>query len=217
MRYTTMIFDIDGTLTDSAAVILHALKRTVQEITGKIYEEKELAFALGLPSHIAIKQLTGEKWEKAMELGLEYYAEALKSVRLFDGIEPTIKELHEKGTQLGIVTSKSRAQFERSFFNYSIHSYFTHIVCQDDTSFHKPDPRPLLNCAESFHADLTEVLYIGDTLSDSTCAKNAGIDFALAGWGCPSPDDVPADLLLHEPRELLSFVREAQGTLKSNS
>lgn len=205
MSYTTMIFDIDGTLTDSATAILYALRQAVLKTTGKDYDEKELTFALGVPGHLAMKQMTGEKWKEAMDIGQVYYLEGLKKIRLFDGIESTIKTLHKKGTQLGIVTSKSRAQFDRSFFNYPIHPYFMHIICQDDTPYHKPDPHPLLACAALFHAEPSSVLYIGDTSSDSTCAKNAGIDFALAGWGCLDHTTVPADILLHSPAELLSL------------
>lgn len=205
MSYKTMIFDIDGTLTDSAPAILYALKCAVFEITGQEYSEQELSFALGVPSHIAMKRLTGEKWREAMEIGQSYYLEGLKKIRLFPGVEDTMKELHKKGTQLGIVTSKSRAEFERSFFHYPIHPYFDHIVCQDDTPYHKPDPRPLLACTNFFHASSASVLYIGDTISDSVCARHAGIDFALAGWGCPSPADVPYDILLTDPEELLSY------------
>ena len=71
--------------------------------------------------------------------------------------------------------------------------------------YHKPDPQPLLACAKLFETDLPLALYIGDTISDSICAKNAGIDFALAGWGCPDHKNVPSDILLHTPSELLSL------------
>ena len=205
MHYKTMIFNIDGTLTDSASAILYALRQAVLKITGKDYDEKELLFALGVPSHLAMKKLTGDRWREAMEVGQNYYQEGLKNIHLFNGIENTIKELYKKGTQLGIVTSKSRAEFQRSFFNYPIHPYFSHVICQDDMPYHKPDPQPLLACAKLFEADLSLVLYIGDTISDSICAKNAGVNFALAGWGCPDPNSVPSDILLHTPEELLSF------------
>lgn len=125
MHYKTMIFDIDGTLTDSASAILYALRQAVLKITGKDYDEKELLFTLGVPSHLAMKKLTGDRWREAMEVGQNYYQEGLKNIHLFNGIENTIKELYKKGTQLGIVTSKSRAEFQRSFFNYPIHPYFS--------------------------------------------------------------------------------------------
>lgn len=205
MSYSTMIFDIDGTLTDSASTILYALRQAVFETTGKDYDEKELAFALGVPSQLAIKHLTGEKWEEAASIGQSYYLEGLQKIRLFDGIEDTIKALHKKGTQLGIVTSKTRAEFNRSFFNYPIHPYFTHIICRDDTPYHKPDPHPLLACTELFHVIPSSVLYVGDTLADSTCAQNAGVHFALAGWGCPDHTDIPAEIILHVPKDLLAL------------
>lgn len=205
MGYSTMIFDIDGTLTDSAAIILHALRQAVLETTGKDYDEKELSFALGVPSQLAIKHLTGEKWKEAVSIGQAYYVEGLKNIRLFDGIEDTIKNLHKKGTQLGIVTSKTRAEFNRSFFNYPIHPYFTHIICRDDTPYHKPDPHPLLACTELFHVTPSSVLYVGDTLADSSCAQNAGIDFALAGWGCTDHTDIPAEIVLQFPKDLLEL------------
>ena len=82
MRYKTMIFDIDGTLTDSAAAILYALKQAVLKITGKDYDEKELRFALGVPSHLAMKKLTGEHWVEAMAIGQNYYQEGLKNIHL---------------------------------------------------------------------------------------------------------------------------------------
>ena len=77
MHYKTMIFDIDGTLTDSASAILYALRQAVLKITGKDYDEKELLFALGVPSHLAMKKLTGDRWREAMEVGQNYYQEGL--------------------------------------------------------------------------------------------------------------------------------------------
>lgn len=208
MSYTTMIFDIDGTLTDSAAIILYSLRQAVFQTTGKDYDERELSFALSVPSQLAIKRLTGEKWKEAASIGQSYYAEGLKKIRLFDGIENTVRSLHKKGTQLGIVTSKTRAEFNRSFFNYPVHPYFTHVICRDDTPYHKPDPHPLLACIELFGAGLSSVLYIGDTISDSTCARNAGVDFALAGWGCIASADIPAQISLQFPEQLLELAAD---------
>ena len=91
-----MIFDIDGTLTDSAAAILYALKQAVLKITWKDFDEKELRFALGVPSHLAMKKLTGEHWVEAMAIAQNKYKQWIKNIHLFDGIEDTIIKLHKK-------------------------------------------------------------------------------------------------------------------------
>ena len=118
----------------------------------------------------------------------------------------TIFNLHKKGTRLGIVTSKTRIQLGRSFVNYSIYPCFEHIICEDDTPFHKPDPRPLLECINRFHANPTSTLFIGDTFSDSECAHHAGIDFGLASWGCQDSASIKTDVVLNSPEDLLKYV-----------
>lgn len=205
MLYSTIIFDIDGTLTDSASAILYSLRNALLSTIGKDYSYEELHSALASPSYITLQKYAGDKWKEAAQIGQIYYMEALNKVSLFPNIEKTIFQLHKKGTQLGIVTSKTRIQLERSFVNYSIYPCFKHIICEDDTPFHKPDPHPLLECMNRFHANPTSALYIGDTFSDSKCAHLAGIDFGLAAWGCLDSSSVEANIVLHSPEDLLNY------------
>lgn len=65
MAYTTMIFDIGGTLTDSASAILYALQKAVSATTGREYSYQELNFALAIPSCLSLQKLCGDKWEEA--------------------------------------------------------------------------------------------------------------------------------------------------------
>lgn len=206
MPYTTMIFDIDGTLTDSAPAILYALKKSVFIVTGKDYSYEDLNFALSMPSYLSFQKLCGDKWEEAARIGQPFYMEAVAKIPLFEHMEETIIELHKKGTRLGIVTSKSRAQFDRSFVNYSIYSCFEHIICEDDTPYHKPDPRPLLECINRFGVNSSSVLYLGDTSADYVCAKRSCVDFGLASWGCTAAERIPTDVILETPSDLLKYV-----------
>ncbi len=206
MAYTTMIFDIDGTLTDSASAILYTLRKTVLAITGRDYDYKELNFALGTPSYLSLQKLCGDKWQEAARIGQSFYEEAISKIPLFDDIEETITKLYKKGTHLGVVTSKSRLQLGRTFVNYPIYSCFEHIVCEDDTPYHKPDPRPLLECIRRFGTDTASALYIGDTSADFGCAKQAGIDFGLASWGCTSEEEISTDVKLKTPLDLLKYI-----------
>lgn len=206
MAYTTMIFDIDGTLTDSASAILYALQKAVSATTGREYSYQDLNFALAIPSYLSLQKLCGDKWEEAARVGQIYYEEAISKIPLFDGMEEAITKLYKRGIHLGVVTSKSRTQLGRTFGNYPIHSFFEHIVCEDDTPYHKPDPRPLLKCVSLFGTEKSSVLYIGDTSADYECAKEAGIDFGLASWGCTSEREIATDVELKTPSDLLKYI-----------
>lgn len=203
MSYTTVIFDIDGTLIDSESAVLYTLQNAVLSVTGKKYEYPELYFALGIPSSQALRMLAGDRWPEAARLGMRLFQEASASIPLFPGIEDTVKYLHKKGTHLGIVTSKMRAEFERTFLSYSISPYFSHAVCADDMSHHKPHPAPLLKCIEILNASPKQSLYIGDSKYDMECAANADVDFALALWGCREPEHFPVKQKLSSPEDLL--------------
>ena len=206
MPYSTISFDIDGTLTASAPAILYSLRNALLATIGKDYSYEELHSALAAPSYITLQKFAGDRWKEAAHIGQTYYMEALNKVSLFPNMEKTIFNLHKKGTRLGIVTSKTRIQLGRSFVNYSIYPCFEHIICEDDTPFHKPDPRPLLECINRFHANPTSTLFIGDTFSDSECAHHAGIDFGLASWGCQDSASIKTDVVLNSPEDLLKYV-----------
>lgn len=201
MNYNTVIFDIDGTLIDSAKAILCTLQNAVYLTTGKQYELSELTFALGLTSREAVRRLVGENCEEACTLGQKLYGEYMEHIPLFDGMSETIFSLHKCGVRLGIVTSKTRKEFTRSF-HYPVTDCFDCCICADDTNCKKPDPKPLLACLSRMGSKKSSCLYVGDSIYDYQCAKNAGIDFGLALWGSQEPDSIPARLRLLHPADL---------------
>ena len=109
------------------------------------------------------------------------------------------------GTEMGIVTSKTRDEFTHDFCPFGISHYFKTIICADDTQEHKPNAAPILKYMELSKTDRSKVLYIGDSKYDSKCAENAGIDFALAGWGSHNKH-IKADYFLERPADLLSAI-----------
>ena len=124
-----------------------------------------------------------------------------QSVRVFDGIERVLCDLIARGYNLGIVTSKTRAEYETDFACFDIARHFSRVVCADDTSKHKPDSEPLLKYMERANCKETELLYIGDSVYDRQCAESAHCAFALALWGAKKDMDgvcafaTPGDLL----------------------
>ena len=109
---------------------------------------------------------------------------------------------------LGIVTSKTRAQFQHDFLPYGIEGYFGTVICADDTENHKPAPDPLLKYAELAGADMSDVVYVGDSPYDMACANAAAAKFILAGWG--DRQNVPADTRAETPMDLVGMVFHLQ-------
>lgn len=206
MGYKAFIFDIDGTLTDSGPIILNALQKILKEQTGKTWAYEELHFCLGLPNTELGSYFHIDNWTEVLKDGRKYYDEQADRICLFKGVEETVEYLYDKGASLGLVTSKLRAQYERSFRRYPLSSRFCCCVCADDTKAFKPDPAPLLKCMELLKVSPSEALYIGDSRNDMLCAEAAGVHSALALWGSQTSESIEADYYLNDPEELENFI-----------
>lgn len=205
MKYTHIAFDIDGTLFNSEYACIRSLQDTLEALTGSAPAQEELAFSLGIPGVDALEQLgisnipaTFALWEKNLQ---KYW----DTVALFPGIPELLEELKRRGCKLGVVTSQTRKEYEEGFAPFPISHYFTTLVRADDAPEHKPSPVPLLRYMELAGCKPSELLYVGDRVGDLRCARGAGVDFALAGWGNPDRDLDP-DYLLTRPQELLELL-----------
>lgn len=183
MKYKQIIFDIDGTLIDTEYAVLHSLQKTVRILTGRLREFEELTFSFGLPAAEILSRLEVEDAVAGRELWDKNMEEYAYAVDVFEGMREVLDVLSERGYDLGIVTSKTKSEFEQDFGRFGINHYFKTVICADDTEEHKPMPGPLQKYMETTSSDCREVLYIGDTIYDRQCADGAGVDFAVAGWG----------------------------------
>ena len=124
-------------------------------------------------------------------------------MRLFPGVRETIRALREAGISTGIVTSKNARGYAGDFVPYGIADWFDPVVLSDDTQRHKPYPDPLIAFMRKTGAQAEELLYVGDSVYDSRCAREAGVDFALAIWGSCCPEKISAQHRLEKPQDLL--------------
>lgn len=205
MKYKHIVFDIDGTLIDTEYAILHSLQKTVAALSGNVVPYAGLEFALGITGIDALKRLGIKNIPHALSIWEKYMRRYMRTVKVFDGVTGLLGDLMETGCETGIVTSKTREEFEHDFSGSGISRYFETVVCADDTQEHKPDGAPLLKYLELTGADRRETLYIGDSGYDSLCAGNAGVDFALAVWGSRRRA-VRADYFLEKPDDLLAVI-----------
>ncbi|MGG7176870.1 HAD family hydrolase [Clostridium paraputrificum] len=178
MRYDWIIFDVDGTLIETARSNSIGLMITMKELFNKEYTEEEIRKYMGIPGDMALRNI-GVKEEKIMDTWV-YWGNKVKEYAhynyVFEGVMPMLEEL-SKSYNLAIATSKTHQQLHDDFVQRGLLEYFKIWVCKEDTDKHKPNPEPLLKAMEKAKINKGQAIYIGDALVDYQAAKAANMDF----------------------------------------
>ncbi|GGH21644.1 HAD family hydrolase [Paenibacillus segetis] len=206
--YNTFIYDVDGTLIDTELSIKKSLQKMLKVDYDRDIQMDQLDFVLGIPGTVALRQLGIHEMSIPMaEARWNYFVRDFKhSIKLFNGIQDVFNSISSREITQGLVTSRTYEEFNNDFVPFGLMSYLTHIVCADDTEKHKPNPEPLLKFMEKSGATPTSSIYIGDTIYDYECARDAGIDFGLALWGCKNHECIPAKYKFETPMEIINLL-----------
>src|SRR5579875_1313331 len=184
MRFPTVLFDLDGTVVDSGAIILASMRHATREVLGREYSDAELLQAVGGPGLEAQMQaLAPEHVERLVDVYRAHNEPLHDELEACPGMEDAVARLHEQGRRLGVVTAKRRATVELAFARVPLGHLFETIVGGDETEQHKPDPEPLLLAAERMGADPRATAYVGDSPFDVRAAKAAGMYAVAVTWG----------------------------------
>ena len=184
MRFPTVLFDLDGTVIDSGAIILASMRHATREVLGRDYSDAELMKTVGGPGLAAqMEALAPEHVDRLVEVYRAHNLPLHDTLEACVGMEDVLVRLHEEGRTLGIVTAKWRATAELAFATVPLGHLFSTIVGGDETERHKPDPEPLLLGAERLGADPAQTAYVGDSPFDMRAAKAAGMFAVAVTWG----------------------------------
>jgi len=185
VRFRTVLFDLDGTLVDSGAIILASFRHATSTVLRREIPDHELLAAVGGPG--LREQMEALDPERAEEL-IEVYS--AHNVGLHDGLEPcagvlaALETLHAEGRRLGVVTAKRRATLALAFEVLpELRRFFEATVGAEDTERHKPGPEPLLLALEVLGEDPAGAVYVGDSPFDVQAAKAAGTGSIAVTWG----------------------------------
>lgn len=204
--YSFIIFDVDGTLVDTGNAVTEAYRKVIFEGFGRQLTEKDMSLVYGIPSELAMERLGFQDIDRACQQYYKYLFEAFSGVKPFNGIVEMLEELKKRNVAGGVVTSRNRNEVANDPGFQSLLKYFNHIICSEDTEKHKPEPEPVMKLIETANADISKAIYLGDTYYDYMCARNAGVKFALASWGARSTENIEADYVLKEPKDILTLV-----------
>lgn len=211
IRYPVVLFDLDGTVVDSGAIILASMRHATREVLGSEHSDHELMQAVGGPGLEA--QMAAFSNDRIDELVRVYRAhnEPLHDeLEACAGMEDVLIRLHEEGRRLGIVTAKRRSTVELAFASVPIAHLFETVVGGDETDRHKPDPEPLLLAAQRMGAAPEQTAYVGDSPFDVGAAKAAGMFAIAVTWGRIHDrtrlEPAEPDAIVDTPEELLDLV-----------
>jgi pyrophosphatase PpaX len=184
MPFQYVLFDLDGTVVDSGAIILASMRHATREVLGRDYSDEELLQTVGGPGLEAqMRALAPDQVDRLVDVYRAHNEPLHDELEACDGMEDVLVRLHQEGRRLGIVTAKRRATVELAFANVPLGHLFETIVGGDETTRHKPDPEPLLLGAERLGADAGATAYVGDSPFDVRAAKAAGMFSVAVAWG----------------------------------
>jgi pyrophosphatase PpaX len=211
MRYPTVLFDFDGTLVDSGAIILSSFKHAARTVLARDVEEEQIAALVGGSNlHDQMRVLDPSRVEELVHAYREHNRPLHDELEAFPGVEELVETLSEQGRKLGIVTAKGRQTVDLGFAVLSLEPYFDVVVTADMTERHKPDPEPVLKALELLDSEPGESAFVGDSPYDVQAGKAAGVFTIGVSWGKIQPEgrllEAGADVIVDSPEELLGIL-----------
>lgn len=184
MRFPVVLFDLDGTVIDSGAIILASMRHAAKEVLGTEVPDEELMAAVGGPGLEAqMHALAPDRVDELVSVYRAHNEPLHDELVCCAGIEDVLVRLKEEGHRLGIVTAKRRQTVELAFARLPIEHLFATVVGGDETERHKPDPAPLLLALERLGAEPDDAAYVGDAPFDVKAARAAGLYAVAVTWG----------------------------------
>ena len=217
-NYDYIFFDLDGTITQSEFGIIRSARYALSQMNIDTSSEtdKQLQKFIGPPLFNSFQDFYGmndEDAERAVKLYRDYYeVEGLFDAPLFDGIEETVRTLHEHDKKLYVVTSKPQVTAKRIIVHFHLNDYFDAVI-GPGKSEKSPNKKQLIErtIGENDISNRQRVIMIGDRKYDIVGAKDAGVDSIGVLYGYGSLDELKeagATYIAETPLDILSIIEE---------
>ena len=176
-RFDLVVFDWDGTLFDSTALIVRCIQAACRDIGVPVPSEAQAAYVIGLGLHDALQHaVPGLPRERYPELGQRYrhhYFASQDALVLFPGTLEMLHALKARNHWLAVATGKSRRGLDEALQTVQLKGLFDGTRTADETAG-KPNPLMLQQLMREFGTEPERTLMIGDTTHDLQMALNAG-------------------------------------------
>ncbi|MBR1849969.1 MAG: HAD-IA family hydrolase [Bacteroidales bacterium] len=188
--YHHLLFDVDGTLLNSREAFTGSLEDALDR-HGIAHGDISPYFTRTLAQFMADYAIADPTFLPSWNAD---YIARLAQAPLFDGVEHLLLALHEAGVTMGIVTSRVHDIALVGLAEKGLAHCFAEVVASTDVARPKPDPESIHLYMERHQAAASDILYVGDALTDRQCALAAGATFAAPAWA-PLPPELLSDAL----------------------
>jgi 2-phosphoglycolate phosphatase len=217
-KIKAVLFDLDGTLFDTAPDLAFTLNRLLEQYEKPIlpYETIRPYASMGARGllYLGFKiHDTDAEFNLLREQFLSIYSTHLtRNTRLFSGMNTVLAAIRAQGLRWGVVTNKLSHYSEKLLSHFKLHTHCDCLIGSDMVANIKPAPDGLLLACQKMNVLPEECLYVGDAKNDISAAKSAGMKSIAALYGYLHENDDPATWeahhYIHEPIEIIQLLKK---------
>jgi phosphoglycolate phosphatase len=220
MPPSLVVFDLDGTLIDSAADLAAAINAMLRDLGCVPLSVPEVRSMIGdgvamlVTRALAARHCERADPAEAARIFMRYYeADATSLTTAFPGAADALQALRAAAIPLAVCTNKPARITAAILGSLGLAKYFARVIGGDSLPFRKPDPRVLLALVEAFGAGPEGTLLVGDSEVDAATARAAGVPFVLMkhGYRRGPAEEISCIAALENLAELPALIGEPKG------
>lgn len=214
-----VLFDLDGTLVDTAPDLIACLNKTLQAHDFAAVSAAALRPWISHGAMAMINQCLPDQNQQLKQQMLDFMLDSYQHniaeySLLFAGMDSLLEQIESLGLKWGVVTNK-RERFSLPLMAaLGLDKRAACIVSGDTTAFSKPHPEPMFEACRQAKVSAERCVYVGDAAHDISAGKQANMKTLAAVYGYLKPDDQPeawgADGLVDHPEHILEWIKASQ-------
>ena len=216
--FSCIIFDLDGTLTQTNELIFATFNHVSEKYCQRKYSSSEITAMFGPPEEVAIENLVGrDRLEIAMDDFYSFYESYHpRLASAYGGIREVLEFLKSKRMILAIFTGKGKRTAMMTLEKIGIEKFFDLIVTGNDVDSYKPSAEGIRKVLNTFKLEPSDVLMVGDSVSDVQAANEAGVPIAAVLWDSYSKEKVLQMEVDYRFHSVEDFAKWLQAILPAN-
>jgi pyrophosphatase PpaX len=207
----TMLFDLDGTILDTNELIIRSFVEALKGVAVEGFGREHIIPTMGEPLIDQLRRFSGLEEVSHLvdayrEINLRLHDDLVKP---FEYVVEVLRNLHGKGIQIGVVTTKMRLTTEKGLKFVGIDEYVDAVITIDDVKNPKPHPEPVNKAIALLGADPETTMMVGDSVVDIKSAVAAGTVAVGVAWSLKGEkllSEAGAHHIIHDMRDLYAFV-----------